>query len=180
MDHQLHMPIYLFLSHLSFSDDCFSTAVCPKMLSDLLARSSNSVPFLGCVMQFFIFCIITDVECMLLEMMAFDRYKAISNPLLYAGDMSSQVCYQLLAVVYMVGVVDAVKYTTLTFRLCFCVCSEVNHFFCDLPPLYLLSCSDIQVNELNLFIVSGFIELSTKSGVLFSYCYFISLEEPFY
>lgn len=111
---------------------------------------------------------------MLLAMMAFDQFKAISNLLLYAVDMYNKVCYQLLAVVYMVGTVDAVKYTTLTFHLCFCVSSEINHFFCDLPPLYLLSCSGIQVNELTLFIVFGFIELSTKSGVLFSYCYIIS------
>ncbi|XP_052581295.1 olfactory receptor 5W2-like [Peromyscus californicus insignis] len=173
MDHQLHMPMYFFLSHLSFSDVCYSTAVCPKMLVDLLAKSSNSISFLGCVLQFFIFCVFTDVECMLLAMMAFDRYKAISNPLLYAVDMSSKVCYQLLAVVYLVGIVDAVIHTTLTFHLCFCGSNEINHFFCDLPPLYLLSCSDIQVNELALFTVFGFIELSTISGVLVSYCYII-------
>lgn len=170
MDHQLHMPTDFFLSHLSFSDDCYSTAVCPKTLADLLARSSNSVPFLRCVTQFFIFCIVTDAECILLAMMAFVRQKAISNPLLYAVDMASKMCYQLLAVVYTVGIVDAVKYTTLTFRLS----NEINHFFCDLPPLYLLSCSDIQVNELTLFIVFGFIELSIISGVLSSYCYIIS------
>ncbi|XP_028641465.1 olfactory receptor 5W2-like [Grammomys surdaster] len=173
MDHQLHIPMYFFLSHLSFSDVCYSTAVGPKMLLDLLPKSSNSITFLGCVLQFFIFCIFTDVECMLLAMMAFDCYKAISNPLLYAIDMSSKVCYQLLAVVYIVAIVDAVIHTTLTFRLCFCGSNEINHFFCDLPPLYMLSCSDIQVNELALFTVFGFIELSTISGVLVSYCYII-------
>nr|XP_006989810.1 olfactory receptor 5W2-like [Peromyscus maniculatus bairdii] len=173
MDHQLHMPMYFFLSHLSFSDVCYSTAVCPKMLVGLLAKSSNSISFLGCVLQFFIFCVFTDVECMLLAMMAFDRYKAISTPLLYAVDMSSKVCYQLLALVYLVGIADAVIHTTLTFHLCFCGSNEINHFFCDLPPLYLLSCSDIQVNELALFTVFGFIELSTISGVLVSYCYII-------
>ncbi|CAH6788331.1 olfactory receptor 5W2 [Phodopus roborovskii] len=173
MEPQLHTPMYFFLSHLSFSDVCYSSAVCPKMLVDLLAKSNNSITFLGCVLQFFIFCIFTDVECMLLAMMAFDRYKAISNPLLYAVDMSSKVCYQLLAVVYLVGIVDGVIHTTLAFRLCFCGSNEINHFFCDLPPLYLLSCSDIQVNELALFTVFGFIELSTISGVLVSYCYII-------
>ncbi|XP_021484623.1 olfactory receptor 5W2-like [Meriones unguiculatus] len=173
METRLHMPMYFFLSHLSFSDVCYSTAVVPKMLVDLLAKGNNSILFLGCVLQFFVFCIFTDVECMLLAMMAFDRYKAISNPLLYAVDMSSKVCYQLLAVVYVVGIVDAVIHTTLTFHLCFCGSNEINHFFCDLPPLYLLSCSDIQVNELALFAVFGFIELSTISGVLVSYCYII-------
>ncbi|XP_003513777.1 olfactory receptor 5W2-like isoform X1, partial [Cricetulus griseus] len=148
VDQQLHTTMYFFLSHLSFCDVCYSTAVCPKMLVELLAKSSNSIPFLRCVLQFFIFCIFTDVEYMLLAMMAFDQYKAISNPLLYAVDMSSKVCYQLLAVVYLVGIVDAVIHTTLTLRLSFCGSKDINLFFCDLPLLYLLWCSDIQVNEL--------------------------------
>ncbi|XP_032758013.1 olfactory receptor 5W2-like [Rattus rattus] len=173
MNPQLHTPMYFFLSHLSFSDICYSTAVGPKMLVGLMTKS-NSIPFIGCAVQFFIFCIFTDAECVLLAVMAFDRYKAISNPLLYAVDMSGVVCYQLLAVVYLVGMVDALTHTTLTFRLCFCQSNEINHFFCDVPPLLLLSCSDTEVNELVIFTLFGFIELSTISGVLISYCYIIS------
>ncbi|XP_027276943.1 olfactory receptor 5W2-like [Cricetulus griseus] len=173
MDPQLHTPMYFFLSHLSFSDICYSTAVGPKMLVGLVAKS-NTIPFVGCALQFFIFCIFTDAECVLLAVMAFDRYKAISNPLLYAVDMSRLVCYQLLAVVYLVGMVDALTHTTLTFRLCFCGSKEINHFFCDVPPLLLLSCSDTEVNELVIFTLFGFIELSTISGVLVSYGYIIS------
>ncbi|XP_052037227.1 olfactory receptor 5W2-like [Apodemus sylvaticus] len=170
---QLHTPMYFFLSHLSFSDICYSTAVGPKMLVGLMTKS-NSITFIGCAMQFFTFCIFTDAECVLLAVMAFDRYKAISNPLLYAADMSRVMCYQLLAVVYGVGMVDALTHTTLTFQLCFCGSSEINHFFCDVPPLLLLSCSDTEVNELVIFTLFGFIELSTISGVLVSYCYIIS------
>ena len=73
----------------------------------------------------------------------------------------------------MVGRTDALINTTLAFRLWFCGSNEINHFFCDLSPLYLLSCSDTRVNELALFIVFGFIELSSISGVLVSYCYII-------
>ncbi|XP_069888040.1 olfactory receptor 5W2-like [Dipodomys merriami] len=172
MDSQLHTPMYIFLSHLSFSDLCYSSAVGPKMLVDLLTKST-SVPFAGCVLQFLIFCIFTDAECMLLAVMAFDRYKAISNPLLYAVDMSSKVRSQLLAAVYLVGITDALVHTTLTFRLCFCGSNEINHFFCDVPPLLLISCSDTRINELAIFTIFGFIELSTISGVLISYCYII-------
>jgi olfactory receptor len=88
--------------------------------------------------------------------------------------MSSKVCSQLLAGVYLVAIADALTHTTLTFRLCFCGSHEINHFFCDVPPLLLLSCSDTQVNELVIFTVFGFIELSTISGLLVSYCYIIS------
>nr|XP_003423296.1 olfactory receptor 5W2-like [Loxodonta africana] len=170
MDSQLQTPMYFFLSHLSFCDLSCSTAFGPKMLVDLLAKD-KTIFFYGCALQFFIFCIFTDSECLLLAVMAFDRYKAISNPLLYIVNMSSRVCSMFMVGIYLVGIVDALIHTTLTFRLCFCGSNEVNHFFCDVPPLLLLSCSDKQVNELVIFTVFGFIELSTLSGVLVSYCY---------
>uniref|UniRef100_A0A8D2AZX0 Olfactory receptor n=1 Tax=Sciurus vulgaris TaxID=55149 RepID=A0A8D2AZX0_SCIVU len=173
VDPQLHTPMYFFLSHLSFCDLCYSTAVGPKMLIDIFAMN-KSISFLGCAVQFLTFCTFADSECVLLAVMAFDRYKAISNPLLYTVNMSSTVCYLLMAGVYLVGLGDALIHTTLAFHLCFCGSNEINHFFCDLPPLYLLSCSDTQVNELVIFTVFGFIELSTISGVLVSYCYIIS------
>ncbi|XP_058518442.1 olfactory receptor 5W2-like [Ochotona princeps] len=173
LDSRLHTPMYFFLSHLSFCDLCYSTAIGPKMLVDIFA-TDKSIPFYGCALQFLIFCIFADSECLLLAVMAFDRYQAISNPLLYTVNMSSKVCSLLMAGVYLVGVTDALVHTTLTFRLCFCGSNEINHFFCDVPPLLLLSCSDTQVNELVIFTVFGFIELSTISGVLVSYCYIIS------
>ncbi|XP_064145152.1 olfactory receptor 5W2-like [Loxodonta africana] len=172
MDSRLQTPVYFFLSHLSFCDLCYSTAVGPKMLVDLLAKD-KSISFYGCALQFFIFCVFADSECLLLAVMAFDRYKAISNPLLYTVNMSSRVCSALMAGVYLVSMVDTLIHMTLTFCLCFCGSSEINHFFCDVPPLLLLSCSDTQVNELVIFTIFGFIELSTLSWVLVSYCYII-------
>ncbi|XP_075404334.1 olfactory receptor 5W2-like [Tenrec ecaudatus] len=172
MDAQLQTPMYFFLSHLSFCDICYSSAIGPKMLVDLFAKN-QTIPFMGCALQFYTFCMFADSECLLLAVMAFDRYKAISDPLLYTVNMSNTVCSMLIAGVYLVGIVDALIHTSLAFRLCYCGSNEINHFFCDLPPLYLLSCSDIQVNELALFTVFGFIELSTISGVLVSYCYII-------
>ncbi|EDL79398.1 rCG62992 [Rattus norvegicus] len=173
MDPQLHTPMYFFLSHLSFCDLCYSTAIGPKMLVDMFGKN-KSIPFWGCALQLFIFCTFADSECVLLAVMAFDRYQAISNPLLYTVNMSSRKCFMLMAGVYLVGTSDALIHTTLAFRLCFCGSNEINHFFCDLPPLYLLSCSDTQVNYLVLFTVYGFLELSTISGVLVSYCYIIA------
>ncbi|XP_046319900.1 olfactory receptor 5W2-like [Marmota monax] len=173
VDPQLHTPMYFFLSHLSFCDLCYSTAIGPKMLVDIFTKN-KSMSFLGCALQFLIFCTFADSECVLLAVMAFDRYKAISNPLLYTFNMSGRVCYLLMAGVYFIGLADALIHTTLAFHLCFCGSNEINHFFCDLPPLFLLSCSDTQVNELVLFTIFGFIELSTISVVLVSYGYIIS------
>ncbi|XP_058546640.1 olfactory receptor 5W2-like [Neofelis nebulosa] len=172
MNSQLNTPMYFFLSHLSFCDLCYSTAVGPKMLVDLLAKNT-SIPFVGCALQFLVFCTFVDSECLLLAVMAFDRYKAISNPLLYTVNMSSRVCFLLMAGVYVLATADALIHTTLTFRLCFCGSKEINHFFCDVPPLLLLSCADTQLNELAIFTIFGFIELSTISVVLVSYCYII-------
>ncbi|XP_070086497.1 olfactory receptor 5W2-like [Equus caballus] len=172
MDSQLHTPMYFFLSHLSFCDLCYSTAIGPKMLVDVFAKN-KSIPFYACTLQFFIFCTFADSECLLLAVMAFDQYKAIRNPLLYVANMSNRVCSLLLAGVYLVGMADALMHTSLTFHLCFCGSNEINHFFCDLPPLFLLSCSDTQVNVLVLFTIFGFVELSNISGVLVSYCYII-------
>ena len=172
MDPQLHTPMYFFLSHLSFCDLCYSTAIGPKMLVDLFAKN-KSISFCGCALQFLVFCIFADSECLLLAVMAYDRYRAISSPLLYAVSMSSRVCSLLVAGVYLLATADALIHTTLAFRLCFCGSNEINHFFCDVAPLLLLSCSDTQVNELLIFTAFGFIELSTISGVLVSYCYII-------
>ncbi|XP_052038850.1 olfactory receptor 5W2-like [Apodemus sylvaticus] len=173
MDPQLHTPMYFFLSQLAFSDLCYSTAVGPKMLLDLIAEN-NPISFVGCFLQFLLVCTFIDIECMLLAVMAFDRYKAISTPLMYAVDMSSRVCYQFLTLIYLLGTIDGFIHTSLAFSLCFCGSTHINQFFCDFPAVLLLSCSDTQVNELVLFILFGFIELSTISSVLVSYCYIIS------
>ncbi|XP_001373568.3 olfactory receptor 5W2 [Monodelphis domestica] len=172
VDPQLHLPMYFFLSNMSFCDLCYSTAIGPKMLVDFFAED-KSISFIGCALQFYFFSSFGDSECLLLAVMAFDRYMAISNPLLYTVNMSSRVCYLLIAGVYMVGMMDALLHTILTFTLSFCRSNEINHFFCDIPPLLLISCSDTHVNELMIFIVFGFIEVVSISAVLISYCYII-------
>ncbi|KAM9767677.1 olfactory receptor 5W2-like [Dama dama] len=173
MDPQLHTPMYFFLSHLSFCDLCYSTAIGPKMLLDLLAKK-RSISFYGCALQFLVFSSFIDCsEWLLLAVMAYDRYMAISNPLLYTVRMSGKVCSLLMAGVYMVEIIDALINRILTFHLCFCGSNEINHFFCDVPPLLLLSCSDTQVSELVIFLIWGFVEPITRSGLFVSYCYII-------
>ena len=173
MDPQRQTPMYLFLSHLSFCDLCYSTTIGPKMLVDLSAKN-KPIPFYGCALQFSIACTFADSECLLLAVMAYDRYSAVSSPLLYAVSMTSMSSMSLLmAGVYLVGMADALIHMTLAFCFCFCGSNEINHFFCDLPPLCLLSYSDTQVNEFTVFIVFGVIELSLISGIPILYCYII-------
>ncbi|XP_017911808.1 PREDICTED: olfactory receptor 5W2-like [Capra hircus] len=169
MDPQLHTPMYFFLSCLSFSGLSIYTTVGPKMLVDLFDKN-KLIPFYGCALQLLVlYCTFMDRECLLIAVMAYDWYKAVSSPLLYAVSMSSRVCSLLIAGVYLVGIADALIHMTLAFHLCFCGSNEINYFFCDVAPLLLLSCPDTQVNELLIFTAFGFIELSTISGVLVSY-----------
>ncbi|KAM8971562.1 olfactory receptor 5W2-like [Sarcophilus harrisii] len=172
IDTQLHWPMYFFLSHIhmSFCDLCYSSNIGPKILVDIFAKD-KSISFTGCALQLYFFCFFADSIDVLLTVMAFDRYMAISNPLLYTVNKSSWVCYLLVAVAYMVGFTDNLLHTTLSFTLSFCRSNEINHFFCDIPPLLSLSCSDTHINELMLFIIFGFIETVTISGILISYCY---------
>ena len=132
MDPQLHTPMYFFLSHFSFCDLCYSTAIGPKMLVDIFAKN-KLVSFYGCALQFLVFCIFADSEYLLLAVMAYDQYKAISSPLLSVVSMSSRVCSLLMAGAYLVGMADALIHTALAFRLCFCGSNESNHF----PVIYL-------------------------------------------
>ena len=159
---------------------CYSTATSPKMLVDLFAKN-KSISFHGCALQFLVFCIFANSEYLLLAVMPCDQYKAISSPLFYEISMSSKVCSLLVAGVYLVGMADALIHTTLAFHLCFCGSSEINHFFCDLTPLYLLSCSDTQVNGLTGFIVFGVIELEEffRSSCLLLLYHPCSLKDPF-
>ena len=135
------------------------------MLVDQFSKN-KSISFSGCALQFFVFGISINSESLLLAVMAYDWYKAVSSPLLYVVSMSSGVCSLLVAGVYLVGMADALIHMTLAFHLCFCGSNQISHFFCDLAPLFLLSCSDIQVNELVLFIIFTFIALRTISEFL--------------
>ncbi|EGV99204.1 Olfactory receptor-like protein OLF2 [Cricetulus griseus] len=115
-----------------------------------------------------------DVECLMLAIMAYDRYVAICNPLLYTIAMSKKVCIQLVAVAYVVGLVDSAIHTCCTFRLSFCNSNVINHFFCDIPPLLALSCSDTSVNEIVMFTFIGCVVGCSIVTVLLSYFYIIA------
>uniref|UniRef100_H0XL96 Olfactory receptor n=1 Tax=Otolemur garnettii TaxID=30611 RepID=H0XL96_OTOGA len=141
---QLHHPMYFFLSHLAFTDIGYSSSVTPNMLVNFLVER-NTISYLGCAIQLDSGALFWTVECFILAAMAYDRFVAICNPLLYSTKMSTQVCVQLLLVAHVAGVLSAVSYTISFFSLFFCGPNVVNHFFCDFGPLIELSCSDVSV-----------------------------------
>ncbi|CAM4567884.1 unnamed protein product, partial [Lepidochelys olivacea] len=173
IDPQLHTPMYFFLRNLSFCDLCLSSTISPKMLLNLLAERKN-ISFTTCAVQMSLSIAFADSEGFLLTVMAYDRYVAICNPLLYTVTMSRQLCKQLVAGVYSVGVVDSIILTCFTFRLSFCSSNIINHFFCDTPPLLVLSCSDTRINEIMMFVFTLCITGSIFVTILLSYVYITS------
>ncbi|XP_044872034.1 olfactory receptor-like protein OLF1 [Mauremys mutica] len=172
IDPRLHTPMYFFLSNLSFCDLCFSSLICPKMLLNFLAER-KSISYTACSAQMCLSIIFSDVECLLLAVMAYDRYVAICNPLLYTVTMSRQLCKRLVTGAYAVGLVDSMIQCFI-FRLSFCSSNIINHFFCDVPPLLPLSCSDTRNNEIVMFVFGCCIIAISFVTVLLSYVYIIS------
>ncbi|XP_040860136.1 olfactory receptor 1102-like [Ochotona curzoniae] len=167
-DSRLHTPMYYFLSVLSVLDACYSTVVTPKMLVNFLAEN-KSISLNACVTQMLLFVTFGTTECFLLAAMAYDRYVAIYNPLLYSVSMSPKVYVSLIIVSYIGGVLHATVHTVATFNLSFCGSNEVRHVFCDIPPLLAISRSDTHINQLLLFYLVGSIEVVTILIVLISY-----------
>nr|XP_034981376.1 olfactory receptor 1020-like [Zootoca vivipara] len=172
IDSRLHTPMYFFLSSLSLLDIGYSTVIAPRTLMTFVAESKN-ISFTGCALQFFFFCIAVSCECCLLGVMAYDRFIAICNPLLYTAIMSRKLCYLLVAGSYLTGCVNAIVQTSFIFNLSFCRSNIINHFFCDVPPILKLSCSDTGVTDIIHFIFSTAIVSVTLLTVLVSYTYIL-------
>ncbi|XP_049747207.1 olfactory receptor 5D18-like [Elephas maximus indicus] len=169
---KLHTPMYFFLSHLSFVDFCYSSIVAPKMLVNLVVED-RTISFLGCVVQFFLFCAFVVTESFLLAVMAYDRFVAICNPLLYTVAMSRRLCAMLVVGSYAWGIVCSLVITCSTFQLSFHGFNTINHFFCEFSSLLSLSCSDTSLSQLLLFIFATFNEVSTLLIILTSYVFII-------
>ncbi|XP_006877661.1 PREDICTED: olfactory receptor 1052-like [Chrysochloris asiatica] len=165
---RLHTPMYFFLSNLSFCDICYSTVFAPKMLVHFLSVHKSST-FSGCVLQSFFFAVYVTTEGILLSMMAYDRYVAIANPLLYTVIMTQRVCIQMVLVSYLGGLINSLTHTIGLLKLDFCGPNIVNHYFCDIPPLLRLSCSDAHTNEILLLIFSAVIAIFTFNIIMISY-----------
>ncbi|XP_006900491.1 PREDICTED: olfactory receptor 5A1-like [Elephantulus edwardii] len=172
-DAHLHTPMYFFLSNLSFIDICYSSAVAPKMLTDFF-QEQKTISFVGCAAQFFFFVGLGLTECFLLTAMAYDRYAAISNPLLYTVIMSQGLCNRMVIGAYVGGFLSSLIQATSIFRLHFCGPNVINHFFCDLPPVLALSCSDTFLSQVVNFLVVVAVGGTSFLILLISYSYIVS------
>ncbi|XP_030042401.1 olfactory receptor 1019-like [Microcaecilia unicolor] len=165
---QLHTPMYFFVSNLSVLDTFYISITVPRMLADFLSQTKK-ISFSACVVQLSFFLSMAATESALLATMAYDRYVAICNPLMYPIVMNRTVCILLATASWLVGVIYSVIHTSNTFRLNFCGSNIINHYFCDIPPLLKLSCSDTTINVILVFLVGGLLMLGCFVLILISY-----------
>uniref|UniRef100_A0A8C3SFB6 Olfactory receptor n=1 Tax=Chelydra serpentina TaxID=8475 RepID=A0A8C3SFB6_CHESE len=167
-NHHLHKPMYFFLSHLSFLEVWYISVTVPKLLVNFLAEN-KSISFMGCMAQLYFFIALVCTECVLLAIMAYDRYVAICQPLHYPAIMSYQLCLQLAVGSWLAGFLISMLKVFFISRLSFCGPNVINHFFCDISPLLNLSCTDMTVAEMVDFVFALIILLIPLSVTIVSY-----------
>ncbi|XP_036620993.1 olfactory receptor 480-like [Trichosurus vulpecula] len=169
---QLHTPMYLFLSHLAFVDIGYSSSATPVMLKSFLV-DKTVIPPRGCVAQLLSGGIFGTAECFLLAVMAYDRYMAICNPLLYSTNMSPRVCTLLLITSYLGSCVNSWIFTGCLLNLSFCGPNKINHFFCDYSLLLKLSNSQDDLPQILPAASAGSIIMITVLVIIISYVYIL-------
>ncbi|XP_005347539.1 olfactory receptor 8B3-like [Microtus ochrogaster] len=161
----LHTPMYFFLFNLSFIDVCYCSVFTPQMLMNIVLRK-NIISYMECMTQVFFFSLFAVSEFYVLTSMAYDRYMAICNPLLYNIVMSPKLCLKLMLGSYCIAFSTAVAHTECMLRLTFCGANTINHYFCDIPPLLQLSCTSTYANEL-VILVAGSINIIVPTSTIF-------------
>ncbi|XP_029452799.1 olfactory receptor 1G1-like [Rhinatrema bivittatum] len=172
-DHHLHTPMYFFISNLSFVDMCFSSVIVPQMLINIFSEN-KAISYTACMVQLYFFIAFANIEVVLLAVMAYDRYVAICNPLHYPMLMNKETCLSLLGVCWLSGTLHSLLHTILMCRLSFCSSNKIIHFFCDVPPLFKLSCTDTSLNELVIFTEGSLFDMVPFLFIIASYIRILS------
>lgn len=168
VDSRLHTPMYFFIKHLAFIDLGNSTVICPKMLLNFVV-DQNTISYYAYATQLAFFLMFIISEFFILSAMAYDRYLAICNPLLYHVIMSQRLCHMLVGIPYLYSTFQALMFTIRIFTLTFCGSNVISHFYCDDVPLLLMLCSNAQEIELLIILFSAFNLISSLLVILMSY-----------
>ncbi|KAG3261445.1 olfactory receptor 4N4 [Ictidomys tridecemlineatus] len=167
-DPGLSAPLYFFLGNLAFLDASYSFIVVPRMLVDFLSEK-KVISYRGCITQLFFLHFLGGGEGLLLVVMAFDRYIAICRPLHYSTVMRPRACYVMLLALWLGGFIHSIIQVALILRLPFCGPNQLDNFFCDVPQVIKLACTDTFVVELLMVFNSGLMTLLCFLGLLASY-----------
>ncbi|XP_015281427.1 PREDICTED: olfactory receptor 14C36-like [Gekko japonicus] len=172
-NHHLHSPMYFFLVNLSIVDACYISTTVPKSTVNSL-MSSKQISFSGCIAQVFLVIMFTSAELFFLTAMAYDRYAAICHPLRYQLIMNWNVCLQMAAASWVTSVTIAVVDTVNTFSLHFCQSNIIEQYFCDIPQLLKISCTDTATAQ--SFVLAGTLSFGSFcfTFIFVSYVYIFS------
>ncbi|XP_006996926.1 olfactory receptor 2G3-like [Peromyscus maniculatus bairdii] len=168
IDPKLKTPMYFFLTHLSLVDICFTTSIVPQLLWNLKGPA-KTITAVGCAVQLYVSLTLGSTECILLAVMAFDRYAAVCKPLHYVAVMNPQLCRALAGISWISGIGNALIQGTVTLWLPRCGHLWLHHFFCEVPSMIKLACVDIHANEVQLFVASLVLLLLPLALILTSY-----------
>uniref|UniRef100_G3U8C1 Olfactory receptor n=1 Tax=Loxodonta africana TaxID=9785 RepID=G3U8C1_LOXAF len=174
MDPALQTPMYFFLANFSFLEICYVSATLPRMLMNL-GTQRRRISMAACATQMCFVLLFGGTESLLLAVMAYDRYVAICNPLHYPLVMNHRVCIQLVTGSWITGIPVMIGHTYQIFSLPFCRSKQINHFFCDIPPILKLACGDTFVNEMLVYIVTVLFVMFPFLLILGSYSKIISI-----
>ncbi|XP_037695082.1 olfactory receptor 8K5-like [Choloepus didactylus] len=168
VDSHLQTPMYFFIRHLAFIDLGNSTVICPKMLVNFVVEE-NAISYYACATQMAFFIMFIISEIFMLSAMAYDRYVAICNPLLYSVIMSQKLCNMLVGVPYLYSTFQSLLITIKIFTLTFCGSKVISHFYCDDIPLLPMLCSNARELELLIIVFSAFNLITSLLVILVSY-----------
>ncbi|XP_075185775.1 olfactory receptor 5AP2-like [Anomaloglossus baeobatrachus] len=169
----LQTPMYFFLTNLSFIDICFSSTIVPKILVNTLAKDRR-ISLLGCAFQMYFSLALGATECILLAVMAFDRFAAICKPLHYHTIMSKRLCISLAVGSWLGCFTNSTVHVFITFQLPYCKSHYISHFFCEIPPILQISCRDTRLNEIAMYVSAGIIVMMAFFLTLISYIHIIT------
>uniref|UniRef100_A0A8D1M0F7 Olfactory receptor n=1 Tax=Sus scrofa TaxID=9823 RepID=A0A8D1M0F7_PIG len=172
-DSRLHTPMYFFLSHLSFSDICYSSTIVPKMLVNI-QTANKAIMYAGCSTQMHFSIVFLCLDNLLLTVMAYDRFVAICHPLHYMIMMNPLLCGLLALVSWSVSILAPLIHSLMVLHLSFCSHTEIPHFFCELSEVLETSCSDALSNYIALYSLTGLLGIIPLTGILYSYSKILS------
>ncbi|XP_045324023.1 olfactory receptor 13F1-like [Leopardus geoffroyi] len=173
LDSHLHKPMYFFLSNLSFLDIWYTSSALTPMLTNFVT-GENTISFVGCVAQMYFSLAMGATECVLLSLMAYDRYVAICNPLRYAIIMNKKVCLQIAAGSWLTGYLTTLVETVFVLQLSLCGHNTINHFACEILAVLKLVCVDTSMVELLMLVITTLILPMPVLLICISYAFILS------
>ncbi|XP_058038643.1 olfactory receptor 14I1-like [Ahaetulla prasina] len=163
----LHTPMYFFLINLALGDLGVTSAIIPKSIVNTFTNS-KLILYFECMTQLFFYVSFLSSNLFFLTIMAYDRYIAICHPLHFASIMKWSTCFQMAGGAWVLGFLHSALHTWNIFSMLFCS-NIINQFFCEVPQLIKLICSDSYLSEIWVLVFSSCLGVGCLSFIISSY-----------